>query len=78
MDPEVVREMATNDRLSQSMPAIMAETDTSIAEFFDERKDIHGRLYDAVRQTQAAFEQSTPDRARARSAPGSGAERQNA
>jgi len=50
LNPDVVRERAANDRLAATMPNVMAETPTSVADFFAERANIHGRLYGGLRQ----------------------------
>jgi len=54
LDPEVVREMADADRLMRDLPSILTETETSVAQFFVERKDIHGTIYGAIRQAYTA------------------------
>lgn len=57
MNPEVVRERAATDRLARTMPAVMAETPTSVAQFFADRANIHAGMYNSIREaytTEAA------------------------
>jgi hypothetical protein len=53
MNPEIVRERMTADRLAQAMPGVMAATPTSVAQFFVDRLNIHATMYDTIRQAYA-------------------------
>jgi len=50
LKPEVVRERAENDRLARTLPSIIAETDTTVKQFFVDRINVHGTAYDRIRE----------------------------
>ncbi len=67
LKPEVVRGRAENDRLTRSLPSIIAETDTTVGQFFVDRINVHATAYDRIREaysTEAVkLSEDNPERA---------------